>query len=76
MKSHTKRGTQYCLKPISGGGRLFSPSQRAQLQGEHPRRSRPAAGETYVAGLDIGGEDVGSRLAPDDVGAGLAPALI
>jgi len=48
--------TQYCLKPIAGGGRLFSPSQRAQLQGEHSRRSQPAAGETYVAGLDIGGE--------------------
>jgi hypothetical protein len=48
--------TQYCLKPIAGGGRLFSPSQRAQLQGEHSRRSQPTAGETYVAGLDIGGE--------------------
>jgi len=48
--------TQYCLKPISGGGRLLSPSQRAQLQGEHSRRSTPAEGETYVAGLDLGGE--------------------
>ena len=48
--------TQYCLKPISGGGRLFSPSQRAQLQGEHSRRNAPAEGETYVAGLDLGGE--------------------
>jgi len=48
--------TQYCLKPISGGGRLLSPSQRAQLQGEHSRRSAPAEGETYVAGLDLGGE--------------------
>ena len=48
--------TQYCLKPIAGGGRLFSPCQRAQLQGEHSRRSQPTAGETYVAGLDIGGE--------------------
>ncbi len=48
--------TQYCLKPIADGGRLFSPSQRAQLQGEHSRRSQPTAGETYAAGLDIGGE--------------------
>jgi hypothetical protein len=48
--------TQYCLKPIAGGGRLFSPSQRAQLQGEHGRRSAPTEGETYVAGLDLGGE--------------------
>ena len=50
--------TQYCLKPISGGGRLLSPSQRAQLQGEHSRSASggPAEGETYVAGLDLGGE--------------------
>ena len=55
-ESHPLFLTQYCLKPISGGGRLFSPSQRAQLQGEHGRRSAPAEGETYVAGLDLGGE--------------------
>jgi hypothetical protein len=48
--------TQYCLKPVAGGGRLFSPAQRAQLQGEHSRQSQPTAGETYAAGLDIGGE--------------------
>jgi len=65
--------TQYCLKPISGGGRLFSPSQRAQLQGEHSRVEAPTAvgAHTYVAGLDIGGEDVGAGLAPAH---GLAPA--
>ena len=50
--------TQYCLKPISGGGRLLTASQRAQLAGMHERRSAPAAGEAYVAGLDLaGGED-------------------
>ena len=48
--------TQYCLKTISGEGRLFNGSQRAQLQGVHPRRHEPAAGETYVAGLDVGGQ--------------------
>jgi hypothetical protein len=48
--------TQYCLKPIASGGRLLTPSQRAQLQGEHARRSSAAEGETYVAGLDLGGE--------------------
>ena len=51
--------TQYCLKTISGEGRLFSGSQRAQLQGAHARRHAPAAGETYVAGLDIGGQAFG-----------------
>ncbi len=57
--------TQYCLKPIAGGGRLFSPSQRAQLRGEHSRQSQPTAGETYVAGLDIGGEASDGQTADD-----------
>ncbi len=47
--------TQYCLKPVSGGGRLLTASQRAQLAGAHERRSQPAPGEAYVAGLDLAG---------------------
>ncbi len=49
--------TQYCLRTIAGGGRLFSASQRAQLQGDHARQSGPRPGETYVAGLDLGGQE-------------------
>jgi hypothetical protein len=49
--------TQYALKTISGGGRLFSASQRSQLQGTHARQSVPIAGEVYVAGLDLGGQE-------------------
>lgn len=50
--------TQYCLQTIAGAGRLFSPSQRAQLPGAHERLRAPVAGEAYVAGLDLaGGED-------------------
>jgi len=62
--------TQYCLKPIAGGGRLFSPSQRAQLQGEHSRQSQPTAGETYAAGLDIGGESLSVMPHPLGCGSG------
>jgi hypothetical protein len=47
--------TQYCLKPIAGRGRLFSPGQLAQLQGRHARQQAPRPGETYVAGLDLAG---------------------
>jgi hypothetical protein len=47
--------TQYCLKPISGGGRLFGPGQLAQLDGRHGRQRAPRNGETYVAGLDLAG---------------------
>jgi hypothetical protein len=58
--------TQYCLKPIAGGGRLFSPGQRAQLQGSHDRQLTPVAGETYVAGLDLaGGEPDGTAPSRD-----------
>jgi hypothetical protein len=48
--------TQYCLRTVSGGGRLFDATQRAQLQGRHPRLAFPQAGEYYIAGLDLGGE--------------------
>ena len=48
--------TQYCLQPVRGGGGLFTPQQRAQLQGAHPRRHAPEPGKTYVAGIDLAGE--------------------
>jgi hypothetical protein len=47
--------TQYCLRQVPGAGRLFSGAQQAQLTGTHARRHTPIPGETYVAGLDIGG---------------------
>ncbi|MCH7999216.1 MAG: hypothetical protein IIA91_07035 [Chloroflexi bacterium] len=50
--------TQYALKTVSGG-RLFRAGQRAQLQGTQPRQSIPTnRGESYVAGLDIGGQEL------------------
>ncbi len=48
--------TQYALLPIQGGGRLLSVSQRAQLQGEHPRQHHPQGRGIYVAGIDLAGE--------------------
>ncbi len=53
--------TQYCLKLIAGGGRLLTAAQRAQLNGEHGRLARPAAGEAYAAGLDLAGGDDGGQ---------------
>jgi hypothetical protein len=55
-ESHPLFLTQYCLRTLAGGGRLLSTQQRAQLQGDHPRLSRPQPGETYVAGLDLAGQ--------------------
>jgi hypothetical protein len=49
--------TQYRLLPIHGGGGFLSPQQREQLQGEHARLRRGEVGKTYVAGIDIAGEE-------------------
>jgi len=49
--------TQYALKTVSGG-RLLNAGQRAQLQGDHGRQSAASHGESYVAGLDVGGQEL------------------
>jgi len=48
--------TQYELTPIRGGGGFLSLQQRAQLQGEHPRKHQPDRDKVYVAGIDLAGE--------------------
>ena len=55
-ESHPLFQTQYCLKPIHGGGGFLSPQQRAQIEGAHGRRHLPEAGKVYVAGIDLAGE--------------------
>ncbi len=56
-ESHPLFLTQYALKAVSGG-RLFKAGQRAQLQGTHSRQSGADQGESYVAGLDVGGQEL------------------
>jgi hypothetical protein len=59
--------TQYCLQPLSGAGRLFSPTQLSLLRGSHARLDAPAKGETYIAALDLAGEAAeGSSAAGHD----------
>ena len=58
-EEHPLFRTQYALKPVSGNGRLFNGAQQAQLQGPHSRQHQPVAGEMYVAGLDVGGQEFG-----------------
>jgi len=55
-ESHPLFQTQYCLRPIRGGGGFLSLQQRAQLQGVHSRLARPVEGRVYVAGIDLAGE--------------------
>jgi hypothetical protein len=49
--------TQYRLLPVHGGGGFLSAQQQAQLQGEHSRLRSAMAGRTYVAGIDLAGEE-------------------
>ena len=53
--NHPLFTTQYDLKPLAGGGRLLSPTQLDQIQGDHPRQLT-SSGDVYVAGLDVAGE--------------------
>jgi len=55
-ESHPLFQTQYCLKPIHGGGGFLSPGQMAQMQGGHSRRRHPDLTGVYVAGIDLAGE--------------------
>ncbi|HEY8684766.1 MAG TPA: hypothetical protein VIO57_04085, partial [Chloroflexota bacterium] len=54
---HPSISTQYWLRCLSDSGRLFSEAQRAALEGKHERHPAPIAGRTYVAGIDLAGED-------------------
>ena len=55
--THPLFTTQYDLIPLPGRGRLLSPLQLTNLQGQHPPEKTPTAGALYVAGLDVAGED-------------------
>ena len=63
-ENHPLFQTQYALLPIHGRGRLLTPVQLAQAQGEHTRQRQKEAGKTYVAGIDLAGEETSDRLAP------------
>ncbi|MGD9894332.1 MAG: hypothetical protein AB7R89_29650 [Dehalococcoidia bacterium] len=75
-EDHPLFQSQYCLRPLPGGGRLFSPAQLTLLEGAHERERTPSRSSGvlgYVAGLDIGGEAfdgnrqsaIGNRGGPD-----------
>jgi hypothetical protein len=49
--------TQYRLLTVRGGGGFLSAQQREQVQGNHPRLRRGETGRTYVAGIDLAGEE-------------------
>lgn len=62
--------TQYLLEAVPALGMFLSGAQRALLQGRHERLHAPVEGESYVAGIDVAGED---EEAADAVLRALAP---
>jgi hypothetical protein len=54
---HPSISTQYWLRCLSDAGRLFSGSQQTAMEGKHDRCRGPHYGRTYVAGIDLAGED-------------------
>jgi hypothetical protein len=55
--SHPLIRTQYLLDALEGSGQLLSPAQLAQLAGDHKREQKPETTATYIAAVDIAGED-------------------
>ena len=84
-EQHPLFQTQYLLRTLPRAGRLFSDAALALLRGSHERLAARPPGELrgvrYVAGLDVGGEALGSgrdadstvltvaRLLPPSAGA-------
>lgn len=56
-ETHPLIRTQYLLESIEGQARFLSATQLALLQGEHTRLTKPRAGKSYVASVDVAGED-------------------
>ncbi|MBI4201096.1 MAG: hypothetical protein HY531_02255 [Chloroflexi bacterium] len=54
-EEHPLFRSQYLLLPVYGGNGLLNGSQRAQLQGNHPRLHAAEAGKIYVAAIDLAG---------------------
>jgi len=54
---HPSIRTQYLLHCLADAGRLFSDEQRRTLRGSHERERMPRGGATYIAGIDIAGQD-------------------
>ncbi|HEU5329271.1 MAG TPA: hypothetical protein VFU78_14330, partial [Thermomicrobiales bacterium] len=74
-RDHPFIRTEYDLQELAGGGGLFNPARRAQLQGDHPRQRRPTPGRAYALLLDVAGEDEAGGLLASPTGRRDSTAL-
>jgi hypothetical protein len=56
-EAHPSIQTQYLLQCLATAGRLFSLAQREAIQGDYGPDTHPNPDLTYVAGIDLAGED-------------------
>lgn len=56
-RHHPIIAAEYYLEPINGTGQLFPPERQALMRGRHPRQRQPDPDATYVATIDVAGQD-------------------
>ncbi len=59
-RNHPTIKSEYFLEPVDAQGGLFPPRRQALMRGTHRRRRSPEAGHTYIATIDVGGQDEAS----------------
>lgn len=62
-RNHPIIKSEYYLQPIDAEGGLFPPRRHKLMRGRYPRLDAPRDGQTYVATLDVGGQDEGATSA-------------
>ncbi len=55
--------SEYYLQPLDAEGGLFPPRRLRLMRGQHARQNAPQPGRSYVATLDVGGQDEGATSA-------------
>ncbi|MCI0648639.1 MAG: hypothetical protein L0346_27615, partial [Chloroflexi bacterium] len=56
-RDHPIVASEYYNEPVGGAGSLFDARRLALLRGTHPRQRAPQPGRTYLATLDVAGQD-------------------
>lgn len=56
-RNHPIVASEYFLEPIDAAGGLFDARRRFLMDGRHQRQTQPKAHTTYIATIDVGGQD-------------------
>ena len=59
-RHHPTIKAEYFLEPVDAQGGLFPPRRQALMRGTHRRRRTPETARSYIATIDVGGQDEAS----------------